>query len=199
MDAAEWDARYAEAAGAGGRVWSAEPNALVAEVLHGIAPGSAVDLGAGEGRHAVWLADQGWRVTAVDFSDVGMAAGRAEAEARGLDIAWIVADATAWAPPARVDLVLLAYLHLPSAAFSPLLRRSRQWLRPGGRLVVVAHSLENLTAGVGGPQDPDLLPTAESLRAAVGDELEVDRCEQVERPTLAGTALDLVLVAHAPA
>ncbi len=70
--AADWDERYAE-----DRQWSAEPNRLVAELLTGLPPGDAVDLAAGEGRHALWLAGLGWRVTAVDFSATGLARGAA--------------------------------------------------------------------------------------------------------------------------
>ena len=66
-----WDERYA----AQGRVWSAEPNAEVERILGDWEPGRALDLGAGEGRHAVWLAEKRWRVTAVDFSAVGLAKG----------------------------------------------------------------------------------------------------------------------------
>src|SRR5256885_15763972 len=71
MRAAEWDQRYAEQ-----RQWSAEPNALVAELLAGLPPGDAVDLAAGEGRHALWLAGRGWRGTAGDLSAVGPDRGR---------------------------------------------------------------------------------------------------------------------------
>ena len=71
MRAEEWDQRYAEQ-----RQWSAEPNALVGELLAVLPPGDAVDLAAGEGRHALWLAGLGWRVTAVDFSDVGLGPAR---------------------------------------------------------------------------------------------------------------------------
>ncbi len=76
-DAAHWDQRYAET----DRLWAPEPNATVADIVAEWPPGSALDLGAGEGRHAVWLARRGWRVTAVDFSAVGLARGREHAAA----------------------------------------------------------------------------------------------------------------------
>ncbi|MGY2082912.1 class I SAM-dependent methyltransferase [Blastococcus sp. SYSU DS0539] len=72
MQAEDWDRRYAEQA-----QWSTGPNDLVAELLANLRPGRAVDLAAGEGRHALWLADRGWQVTAVDFSGVGLDRGRA--------------------------------------------------------------------------------------------------------------------------
>jgi SAM-dependent methyltransferase len=186
MRAEEWDERYAER-----QQWSAEPNALIAELLTGLPPGDAVDLAAGEGRHALWLADLGWRVTAVDFSDVGLARGRAQP---GADrVTWVTADVGTWsAEPGSLDLVLVAYLHLAEAETTALLTRAVGWLRPGGRLLVLGHDVENVTAGVGGPQEPAILHSVDRL-APVAELLDVDRLEQVRRPTPAGTALDTLL------
>src|SRR3954447_15014405 len=118
MRAADWDQRYAEQ-----RQWSAEPNALVAELLAGLPPGAAVDLAAGEGRHALWLAGRGWRVTAVDLSAPGLARGRRRP---GADrVTWVTADVVEWdAPPGSLDLLLVAYLHLPETQITTLLRRA---------------------------------------------------------------------------
>ena len=187
-----WDERYAAAE----RVWSAGPNREVERIVAGWAPGRALDLGAGEGRHALWLAEKGWQVTAVDFSAVGIDRGRREAESRGLAVDWVVDDVTTWHPPegTAFDLVLVAYLHIPEDVFSRLGR----WLTPGGALVVVGHALRNLTEGVGGPQDPALLHTTEQLLAAAQD-LDVERCEEVLRSSDAGDAIDVVLVARRPA
>ncbi|HEX2074001.1 MAG TPA: class I SAM-dependent methyltransferase [Geodermatophilus sp.] len=186
MQAADWDARYAE-----GQQWSAEPNALVAELLADLPPGEAVDLAAGEGRHALWLAGRGWRVTAVDFSATGLERGRSRPGAER--VTWVTADVLTWTPSdADLDLVLVAYLHLPQADTLALLRRAVGWLRPGGRLLVLGHDLENLVRGVGGPQEPAILHSVERL-APVAALLDVDRFEQVPRPTPAGTALDTLL------
>jgi SAM-dependent methyltransferase len=186
MRATDWDERYAE-----DRQWSATPNVLVAELLADLPPGEAVDLAAGEGRHALWLADRGWRVTAVDFSDVGLARGRGQPGAER--VTWVTADVLAWeAPPESQDLVLVAYLHVPLADMRRLLTRAVGWLRPGGRLLVLGHDVENLTAGVGGPPDPEILHSVERL-APVAALLDVDRLEQVRRETPAGTALDTLL------
>ncbi len=80
-DPQSWDARYAGT----DHVWSAEPNALAAELVADLPPGRALDLAAGEGRMALWLAARGWTVTALDFSAVGLAKGQARAEQDGLD------------------------------------------------------------------------------------------------------------------
>jgi len=187
VDAEAWNERYR----ASELVWSAGPNQFVESELSGLRPGRALDLASGEGRNAIWLARQGWRVTAVDFSDVGLARGRAQP---GADrVAWVTADVTGWAAePESLDLVLVAYLHLPEADTTALFRRAVGWLRPGGRLLVLGHDVENLTAGVGGPQEPAILHSVDRL-APVAELLDVDRLQQVQRPTPAGPALDTLL------
>lgn len=189
--AAHWDARYAGT----DRLWSATPNATVERVLRGLPPGRALDLGAGEGRHATWLAGLGWQVTALDFSAVGTERGRAGERSLGAGhppVDWVVADVLAWAPPdgAQFDLVLVSFLHLPADVFG----RARSWLTPGGRLVVVGHALRNLSDGVGGPSDPTLLHTQAQL-AAAAEGMEVEQLGEVLRDTPDGTAIDLCLVA----
>jgi SAM-dependent methyltransferase len=190
--AADWDRRYAERP-----QWSEEPNALVAGLLDGLPAGTAVDLAAGEGRHALWLAGRDWRVTAVDFSAIGLDRGRSRPGAER--VTWVVADALDWTvEPASLDLALVAYLHLPAEPMTGLLTRAVRWLRPGGRLLVVGHDLANLTDGVGGPQEPGILHSVERL-APVAGLLDVDRLEQVLRATPHGTAVDTVLWGRRPA
>jgi SAM-dependent methyltransferase len=190
--AEDWDERYAE-----DRQWSAEPNRLIAELLAGQPPGDAVDLAAGEGRHALWLAGLGWRVTAVDFSGAGLARGKAQPGADA--VSWVRADVLGWsAAPASLDLVLVAYLHVPVDDTQALLARAVDWLRPGGRLLVLGHDVDNIASGVGGPQDPAILHSVDRLRP-IAQLLEVDRLEQVPRETPAGTALDTLLWGRRPA
>jgi SAM-dependent methyltransferase len=189
--AEEWDERYAEK-----QQWSSGPNRLVEDLLTGLPPGDAVDLAAGEGRHARWLADVGWRVTAVDFSAVGLA--RGQEQPGGERVLWVQADVLQWsAAPESLDLVLVAYLHVPEEDLRALFDRAVRWLRPGGRLLVLGHDLENLTAGVGGPQEPGILLSVERL-APVAELLETDRLEQVRRETPDGVALDTLLWARRP-
>jgi SAM-dependent methyltransferase len=191
MRAAEWDQRYAE-----NQQWSTGPNALVAELLDGLPPGDAVDLAAGEGRHALWLAGLGWQVTAVDFSAVGLDRGRAQPGAER--VTWVTADVLGWdTAPQSLDLVLVAYLHLAEPDMTGLLTRSVGWLRPGGHLLLLGHDADNITSGVGGPQEPGILHSVEKLRP-VAALLDVDRLEQVARQTPAGTALDTLLWGRRP-
>ena len=88
MDREQWNRRYAEKA----FVWTVEPNQFVVAETEGLTPGRAVDLAAGEGRNAIWLAERGWKVTAVDYSDVAIEKGKKLAESRGVRVHWIVAD-----------------------------------------------------------------------------------------------------------
>ena len=115
MDSAGWDARYRAA----DLVWGGEPNRFVAEEFTGMPPGRALDLGAGEGRNAIWLAGLGWRVTGVDFSAVAVERARRLAEERGVTVDWVVADLRDYQPaPGVFDAVIVAYLHLPPADLS---------------------------------------------------------------------------------
>lgn len=178
MDAHAWDERYAGAE----PVWSLEPNRFVVAELAGLVPGphGALDLACGEGRNAIWLARQGWAVTATDFSAAGIERGRALAD--DLPVTWEVGDALTMALP-TVDLVVIAYLQLPADQRRTAVRRAFEALAPGGTLLVVAHDSTNLTEGTGGPQDPAVLYTAEDVLADLdGRAFEVDRAERVARP-----------------
>jgi SAM-dependent methyltransferase len=178
MDAGAWDERYAAAE----LVWSREPNRFVAEELADLPPGTAVDLAAGEGRNAIWLASRGWAATAVDFSQVALDKGARLADEAGIEVTWVCADATTWQPPAPVDLVVVAYLQLPAEDRRRAVRSALTMLRPGGTLLLVAHDSTNLTEGTGGPQDPSVLMTAEDVLADLeGFEVTVLRAERVAR------------------
>jgi SAM-dependent methyltransferase len=179
MDAEEWNERYR----ASELVWSAGPNQFVEAELAGLAPGRALDLAAGEGRNAIWLARQGWQVTAVDFAQAGLDKGRTLAA--GLDIAWVCADATTWRPDPEdpaYDVSLIAYLQVPAADRRAAVRHAYAGLRDGGTFLLVAHDSSNLAEGTGGPQDPSVLMTAEEVLADLGGEtFEVHRAGRVPR------------------
>jgi ubiquinone/menaquinone biosynthesis C-methylase UbiE len=193
MRAQEWDDRYAAA-----QQWSDEPNALAAALLNDLPAGRAIDVAAGEGRMALWLASLGWDVTALDFSAVGLERGQQRARERGLHVDWQVADATEVDLPAQsYDLVLVLYLHLARQVMPGVLARCARAVAPGGRLLVLGHDRDNLERGVGGPPDPDVLYDVGLLRSA-GTELRVQRVEQVERQVGERTAIDTLLVAHRP-
>jgi len=181
MDAAAWDARYSGAE----LVWSAGPNIWVRELCTPMTPGRALDVAAGEGRNALWLVEQGWTTVATDFSAVGVArmneiADRRLSQVRRAFTA-VVADATeaAPSPPGLTggedgyDLVLICYLHLPRRQWGEALAAAVRATAAGGVVLVVAHAVRNLTAGVGGPQDPTILLDPQDVVASAA-ELPVD-------------------------
>lgn len=183
MDAWDWDERYRGA----DLVWAARPNMFVAQVLADARAGRALDVAAGEGRNAVWLARLGWQVTAVDFSAVGLAKARAWAESEGVHdlLHTQVVDVTTWVPTADFDVVLVAYLQVPPEQRSSVMRMAATAVAPGGRLLVVAHDSSNLEHGHGGPQEPDVLYTADDVLAdieSVEAVWHVDWAGVVERP-----------------
>lgn len=201
MDAKDWDERYA----ATELVWSAEPNRFVAELVSPLTPGTAVDIAAGEGRNAIWLAQQGWTVTATDYSSVAVERMRARAaEVLGAEAARmtpLVADATVAAPggPAAYDLALFSYLQLPAAEWKVALRNGIEAVRPGGHVLVIGHSARNLTEGWGGPSarevlyDPDdVADVVDGLPVAVEHaDIRVRRVDTEDGPR---EALDTVVM-----
>lgn len=193
---AYWDERYRKDPD----VFGAEPNRFVAEHLAGLEPGRVLDLGAGQGRNALWLAAQGHRVTAVDLSEVAITRLRELAAARGLRVDAVAADLTEWTPePAAFDVVLLSYLQLVPPQREVVHGAAATALAPGGRLFLVAHHRDNLTEGVGGPQIPDVLYDEDQLRADFAA-LRIDRLERLLRPVAGESrpAIDVLLEASAP-
>lgn len=205
MDADRWDERYA----ATEFVWSATPNVFFAEVVGDLPPGRAIDLGCGEGRNAIWLAEQGWDVTGVDFSTIGIEKARRLATERGVEVAWLVEDLRSWSPPvAAFDLVAVVYVHFSQPDRERLVRASLAAVAPGGTWVWVGHDLDNLTRGYGGPQDPAVLATVDELTGALDPAVwVVVRAGQVLRtveteaghgdsPAITATAIDQLVVAQ---
>ncbi|MEY9931082.1 SAM-dependent methyltransferase [Catenulispora sp. GP43] len=194
----QWERYYDQAQS----VWGWAPNRFVAEVLGPLPAGRALDLGAGEGRNALWLAGLGWRATAVDFAENALARGRAQAAEHGLDVEWVLADVLEHRPePGAYDAVVVAYLHLDAEPLAAVLRGAANALAPGGTLVVVGHDLTNIADGVGGPQDPAILYTPDRVVGAlelVGD-LKITRAERVHRQTdrAPQPAIDTLVVAQA--
>ena len=176
MDAEAWNERYRTSE----LVWSADPNQFVEAELAELPPGRALDLAAGEGRNAIWLARRGWQVTAVDFAKAALDKGRELAG--GLPVEWVCGDATTWREDASYDVSVVAYLQLPADERRAANRNAFTALRPGGTFLLVAHDSTNLAEGTGGPQDQDVLMTAQDVLADLdGESFEVVRAGRVSR------------------
>jgi SAM-dependent methyltransferase len=196
MEREDWNRRYETPE----LLWTAEANRFLVAEVETMPPGRALDVGTGEGRNAVWLAERGWQVTGVDFSDIGLAKARRLAEARGVEVDWVLADLRTYQPEVdSYDLVVVLYLHLSAHDRASVLAACGRALGAGGVLVVIGHHSSNLTEGCGGPQDPGLLFTPDDVLADLADvgDLSVVRAERVTRPvvTEAGkrTAIDALV------
>lgn len=178
MDHRDWDDRHRTV----DRFSTREPNRFVVGAVKGLEPGTALVLAAGQGRNAVWLAEQGWRVTALDFSGVALERAAAAAAEAGVDLTVEQADLLEWEPAGTFDLVTLVFLHLPVAERHRVWRSAAGAVAPGGRLLVVGHDSRNLEEGYGGPSRGAVLYTASEAARVVGEHLEVERAETVVRP-----------------
>ncbi|AWB93192.1 SAM-dependent methyltransferase [Aeromicrobium chenweiae] len=133
-----WDERY----GSEDRIWSGQPNPQLVDRVTGMAPGRALDVGAGEGADAIWLARQGWTVTALDVSRVALdKAARHAVEAGVADaITWQQVDLGTWlGDPGAYDLVSAQFMYLPRPALTTLYRQLGAAVAPGGTLLLVGH------------------------------------------------------------
>jgi SAM-dependent methyltransferase len=204
VDSTQWDDRYAGS----DLVWSSTPNVWVEQVAADLTPGRVIDLAAGEGRNALWLAERGWTATAVDFSPVAIERSRQLAEQRlgdGVDrFTGAVGDLLRLRPEqGAYDLVLLVYLHVDAEKRWLILRTASQYVAPGGILLVVGHHTDNATEGIGGPGDPGILYTEAELAADIAESgLVIERAERVLRdvdtPQGPRVAIDALLVARRP-
>ena len=192
-----WEQRYSGSK----RVWSGKVNATMASVVSELAPGTAIDLGCGEGGDVLWLAEQGWTALGLDISDTAVGRARDEAAARGLDGASFEAvDLDAWEPdPATVDLVTASFFQSNVALDrTAILRRAMTALRPGGRLVTVSHAAPPSWA----KDHPAKMVSVRDEAAQLGgsaEEWEVELAEERPRAATApdgsaGEHLDAVLV-----
>jgi SAM-dependent methyltransferase len=145
-----WDERYC----GDGQIWSGTPNAQLVAEVSGLSPGTALDVGCGEGGDVIWLARQGWRVTGADFSANGLARAARHAEEAGVGdrTNWWQVDARTFTADGRsYDLVTTHFLHAPDGAMVEVTRRLSTAVAPGGHLLVVGHApsevFTHLTAG----------------------------------------------------
>lgn len=190
------------------QVWSGRANPVLVEEVAGLGPGAALDLGCGEGGDALWLAQHGWDVTAVDVAETALQRGAAAAVAAGLAdrITWERHDLARSSPTGSYDLVSAQFLQSPiELPRDQVLRRAADAVAPGGSLLVVSHAAYPPWAS--GHDRRVALPTAAKVLAGLEraeDQWSVQRCEEADREAegpdgQTGTLIDsVVLVRRSP-
>jgi 2-polyprenyl-3-methyl-5-hydroxy-6-metoxy-1,4-benzoquinol methylase len=139
FEAPSWDERYRGEQ----KIWSGNPNPQLVAEVSGLMPGTALDVGCGEGGDVIWLAQQGWRVTGADFSVNGLARAARHAEEAGVAerTDWWQVDARTFDAEGRAyDLVTTHFLHPPDGGMLDVVRRLAEAVAPGGHLLVVGHA-----------------------------------------------------------
>ncbi len=193
-----WEKHWQEAGERGGdRGLLANPH--LAREVGDLEPGSALDAGCGEGIEAIWLAANGWDVTAADISAAALerARRRAAGGERAADIEWVEADLGVWEPGRRFGLVMTNYAHpdIPQLAFY---ERIADWVAPAGTLLIVGHLHSRHHSGEhrGDQQQPpdDVSVTAESITGLLNPETwNVITADEISRTLRAGTGRTLEL------
>ncbi|WP_137723271.1 SAM-dependent methyltransferase [Prescottella subtropica] len=201
LDREFWNERYRSSH----RLWSGNPNSTLVTEATGLTPGTALDVGCGEGADAIWLARQGWTVHGIDLSSVAIdRAAEHAAEAGDLAgrVTWEAADLLAWGPDAdRYDLVTSQYVHLPSGQREVLFTRLADLVAPGGTLLIVGHHPSDLDTEVPRPPRPELFFTPDEVVALLDSvEWAVDTATATSRTVMHGdhevTIHDTVVRAH---
>ncbi|MEU9807539.1 methyltransferase domain-containing protein [Mycobacterium sp. NPDC050853] len=148
-------------------LWSGNANPQLVREISTLPPRTALDAGCGEGGDAIWLAQKGWRVTGLDFSETAL--GRAADNAAKADpelanrITWAHADLTTWQPRRLFDLVTSHFMHLPTTLREPVFASLADAVAPGGTLLIVGHHPSDMQAAIGRPDLPDWYFTAEDI------------------------------------
>jgi SAM-dependent methyltransferase len=181
-EAGEWDERY----GGSERIWSGEPNGALIREVAGLPAGRALDVGCGEGADAVWLAGQGWDVTALDVSGVALERARTHAQAAGVEITWLhrgLLDA----PLPGFDLVSAQYPALRRTAGQDAERALLDAVAPGGTLLIVHHDVRDPAHMLERGCDPDdwVGPAQVAALLGAGWRIEVD---ELRERTISGGA-----------
>ena len=117
----------------------ADYDETLVDAVEGLTPGRALDVGCGAGGNAIWLAERGWRVTAVDFSEVAIQKAMQRATERGVEVNFVVADAAAFQPQDEYDLITTFYIQLWPRQRAQMLSNVSKALASGGRLLFVSH------------------------------------------------------------
>lgn len=172
-----WQRRYsANEAG-----WSGQPNPMLVEAARGLKVGSALDVGCGEGADAIWLAEQGWRVTGIDVAPAGLQRAQDEARSRGVDVSWVAGDLEATS--GQFDLVTCAFVHPNRGERLEFWRALGERVAPGGHLVVLVHDYRDL-GSIARPPYRDFFARPSEIAGALAGafDLVTGQVQPLERP-----------------
>ena len=203
MQSESWNEKYSTEE----FIYTKVENRFVVEYCKDLKGNRAIDLAGGEGRNSVWLAKQGWQVENIDFSQIALDKYLkfASDEKVAANCTATCADATVFIPESSpVDLGVIAYLQIPQSELAIAIRRLASHIAPGGHLMGVWHSRENLEGGFGGPRDPNVLPTVETITQALEGtglviEALLNRDGQIQTKEGLKPSVTLVLLAQRPA
>ena len=178
-----WDEKYSNSQ----FIYGSSPNDFLRENVHHFVPeGKILCIAEGEGRNAVWLAELGFKVTAVDASEVGLAKGRALAKSKGVSVHWVHADLQDYNPGTKAwDGVVAIFAHLPPDLRSRVHADCVESLKMGGVLLLEAYTPEQLNFRTGGPTNVDWLMTPELLQNELQG-LTFERLQKIEREIIEG-------------
>jgi len=170
-----WDERFAQAE----PIYGEQPNAYLRAQAHRLTPGCKILVpGDGYGRNGIWLARQGFQVTTVDLSPVGVARARKSAQAAGLAMSIEEADLATWTwAVSEFDAVASIFIHLPPDLRPQIHAQMLSALKPGGLLIIEAFTPAQLRHSSGGPKQLELLYTAEILRKDFAEAKELELLE----------------------
>jgi cyclopropane fatty-acyl-phospholipid synthase-like methyltransferase len=157
-----WNSRFSEP----GYAYGTEPNAFLVSQKHYLMPGlKALAVGDGEGRNGVWLVQEGLDVLSVDGSEVGLRKAQELARNRGVSIRTELADLTKWKwPENEFDIVVAIFIHFPPEHRARMHDKMLRALKPGGALIMVAFTPEQLEYKTGGPPVREMLYTVGMVR-----------------------------------
>lgn len=159
------------------------PNPYLMSAADGLTPGTALDAGCGAGAEAIWLASQGWKVTAADISADALAQASERAADSGAEVSWVEADLTTWSPEGRFDLVTTHYAHASIGQLA-LYERIAEWVAQGGTLLIVGHLHAH------GHHPAEATAAGADIVALLGDAWEITAAAEHER-TMTGHAAPL--------
>jgi len=157
-----WDERFATDE----YIYGTEPNEFLKAALQQLSPGKILFPGEGEGRNAVFAAQQGWQVTAFDSSSVGREKAMRLAQSKGVSIDYQLASYDeADLPENSFDAVALIYTHVPAAKRADYHQKYLRYLKPGGHLILEGFSKAQIHNDTGGPKDLSMLWSENELRS----------------------------------